>query len=59
MRRKMQGRQWETLHLRGEVPETFFSKSPVLKVPRQCPLILLVEVYARKSKGLGRERYEA
>jgi hypothetical protein len=47
-----------TLHLRGEGPETCF-KSPVLKLPRQYPLILLVDVCVRKSKDLGREKYEA
>jgi hypothetical protein len=31
----------ETLHLRGGGQETL---SPVSKVPRQCPLVLLVEV---------------
>jgi hypothetical protein len=26
---------------------------PVLKVPRQCPLILLIEVYLREVKAFG------
>jgi hypothetical protein len=34
--------------------ETFFP--PVLKVPRQCPLVLLAEVRLREGKGLGSEK---
>jgi hypothetical protein len=30
--------------------------SPVLEVPRQCPLILLVEVYLREGEALGSEK---
>jgi hypothetical protein len=29
---------------------------PALKVPRQCPLALLVEVCLRESKALGSEK---
>jgi hypothetical protein len=30
--------------------------SPVLKVPRQCPLVLPVEVRLREGKALGSEK---
>jgi hypothetical protein len=33
----------------------FFFKSPVLKVRRQCPLALLVEVCLREGEALGGE----
>jgi hypothetical protein len=36
---------------KGEEKETFFS--PVLKVPRQCPLVLLVEICLREGKAFG------
>jgi hypothetical protein len=39
-----------TLHLKGR-GKIFFS--PVLKVPKQCPLVLLVEVCLRESKAFG------
>jgi hypothetical protein len=29
------------------------SSSPVLKIPRQCPLVLLVEENLRQGKALG------
>jgi hypothetical protein len=29
---------------------------PALKVPRQCPLFLLVEVHLREGKALGSEK---
>lgn len=57
--RKLRGMQCGTLHLKRKVSEIFFFKSPVLKVPRHCSFVLLVEVCARNSKGLGKERYEA
>jgi hypothetical protein len=40
---------------KGGKARNFFFQSPVLKVPRQCPLVLLVEVCLRKGKGLKRE----
>jgi hypothetical protein len=39
------GRQLEALHLGGG-----------LKVPRQCPLALLAEVYLRKGEASGTEK---
>jgi hypothetical protein len=30
------------------------SSSPVLKVPRQCSFVLLVEIYLREGRDLGR-----
>jgi hypothetical protein len=41
------GGKGETLHSRGG---THFQ---ALKVPRQCPLVLLVEVRLREGKALG------
>jgi hypothetical protein len=47
---------WETLHLPGEYRDKFMAR----KVPRHCPLVLLVRVGWRKSKtfksGEGREQ---
>jgi hypothetical protein len=37
--------------------ETFFP--PILKVPRQCPLALLVEVRSRDGKAYEAKWYEA
>jgi hypothetical protein len=36
--------------------KTFFP--PVSKVPRQCPLVLLVKVNLRQAKALGSEEGE-
>jgi hypothetical protein len=42
-----------TLHSGGRGQKHFFP--PALKAPRQCPLVLLVEIRLRKGKALGRE----
>jgi hypothetical protein len=42
------------LHLRGE--RNNFLLSRVLRAPRQCPLLLLVEIYLREGEDLGSEK---
>jgi hypothetical protein len=44
----------ERRYIWGERQEIFFP--PVLKVPRQCPLILLVEVHLRECEALRSEK---
>jgi hypothetical protein len=35
---------------------TTFFNSPVFNIPRQCPLVLLLEVYLREGKAPGSEK---
>jgi hypothetical protein len=36
--------------------ETRFFLTPVLKVPRQCPIFLLVQLYLIQSKAAGSDK---
>jgi hypothetical protein len=38
----------------GGVGKKYFY--PVLKAPRQCPLVILVEVHLREGKALGSQK---
>jgi hypothetical protein len=49
---KLGGRGGERRYIKGGGHKNCLD----LKVPRQCPLVLLIEVRLRKGKALGSER---